>query len=248
MKIVIYSIPFGFGPTGKAITISEHLKGTHKIKLATFGHSLQLAEKLSDIDIIDVKSRCFSEWDKQIFEEADLIISIMDLRFVKFVSENYPNLIIVFFDSLFWWRKNFHEFPLESNAYYILQIFPGVLKKVELIPFKYRNKFEISTPLIFQYNIAPKINENSKVVIHLGGVSSLIVDWNRYEAYFITIINCIVNSIQKKEIKVVGNSQLMEALKNYVFDKKIEFLCLPHSEFQILINDSFTTVHFLGEF
>ena len=234
-NILIYSIPFGFGPTGKAIAIANELSVSHNVTLTSFKHSLQIIGKNDRIKIIDCKTRNFSEWNSKIFQKTDLIISIMDLRLINFISENFPHIKTVFVDSLFWWRKSLSDIPFQNCNLFLLQTFPGVGEKIEEVPKEYRNKFFEVSPILSENKVVmDESEETDSILLHFGGVNSLIAQWEMYKQYFEFITSIVINyaKVYKSILTVTGNSDLMKHLKKYFrSEENILFQCLDNSVF-----------------
>lgn len=233
-KILIYSIPYGYGPTGKAIAIANELSPMHMVTLTSFHHSLQIMEGCNNVKIIDCKSRNFSEWDRAIFTDIDILISVMDLRLIKFVAVHFPHIRTVFVDSLFWWRKTFDEIPFDTCDLFLIQTFPGVAERIEQIPLAYRDKFYEVSPITTMYNTPAITHAPNHIVLHFGGVNSLIAHWTMYTEYFEYITETVFQRIRDSDITltVAGNQDLM----NYLTAKYSD---LPASTFQCLSNRSF---------
>ncbi len=141
-RILIYSIPFGFGPTGKSIVLANNLSKTHDVQILTFSHSLHLLKKSTyGMNIFDCHSRDIEQWNPSLFEGIDTFISIMDLQVIRSVKTKYRHIKTIFIDSLLSWRineslTNFYE-GIEFIDFYIAQYFPGI--ESHILPEKYRN-------------------------------------------------------------------------------------------------------------
>ncbi len=234
-NILIYSIPFGFGPTGKAIAIANQLSAFNNVTLTSFKHSLQIIGENDRINVIDCKTRNFSEWDTEIFQTTDLLISIMDLRLINYVSENFPQIKTVFIDSLFWWRKSLLDIPFQNCDLFLLQTFPGVKERIEDVPKIYRNKFIEVSPILSENKIPERnINKIDNFLLHFGGVNSLIAQWEMYKQYFEFISSIVINYTKAHNsiLTVTGNIDLMKHLENYFpLEENIVFQCLDNAEF-----------------
>ena len=241
-NILIYSIPFGFGPTGKAIAIANELSAFHNVTLTSFKHSLQIIGENDRIKIVDCKTRNFSEWNLEIFQNTDLLISIMDLRLINYVSENFPHIKTVFVDSLFWWRKSLSDIPFQNCNLFLLQTFPGVREKIEEVPKDYLSKFfEVSPILSVNKVVADDSKEADGILLHFGGVNSLIAQWEMYKQYFEFITSIVINyaKVHKSILTITGNSDLMKHLKNHFeLEENILFQCLDNDEFHKKLSET----------
>lgn len=231
-NVLVYSIPFGFGPTGKAIVIAKELAKAYSVTLITYQHSLQITEQIEDVEIVDCGTRDFSCWDKGIFEKVDILISIMDLKLLDFVSKNFPDIKTVFVDSLFWWRKSLSDLPFDSCSLFILQSYPGVAEKLKEVPDELRCKFYEVGPILSVDEFDS--DKNGHLLLHFGGVSSLIAKWEWYLLYFEVITSVVIDYAVRYglELEIAGNSDLMTHLKNRFGAKwGISFSCLNHHDF-----------------
>lgn len=234
-NVIVYSIPFGFGPTGKAIVIANELARNHSVTLITYQHSLQITTQIEYVEILDCQTRNFFFWDTKIFEKTDVLISIMDLRLLDFVAKKFPNIKTVFVDSLFWWRKSLSDLPFDSCSLFILQSYPGVTEKLKEVPAKFISKFyEVGPILSANKAVENESQETDSILLHFGGVNSLIAQWEMYKQYFEFITSIVIKyaKTHKCILIVTGNIDLMTELKHcFQFEENTLFQCLDNGEF-----------------
>ncbi|HAH54175.1 MAG TPA: hypothetical protein DCM02_02525 [Flavobacterium sp.] len=246
-KILIYSIPFGFGPTGKAIILANHLKKKHDVHIASFGHSLHLIKKsIHDINIWDCRSRNIEEWDAYLLEDVDTLISIMDLQLVRSVKTKYPNVITIFIDSLLSWRvdEDSHNF-LEDVImvdFYIAQYFPGIENQIlqtrlpELI-----KKLYIVCPIISKNDtFSLKNGVDDCLLIHYGGVNSPVVTFEQYLPFLKNTTEAIIKEFYgKKRLFFAGNIDLMKYFQGFFKEYSCAvFDCFSHNDFKQVLSRS----------
>jgi len=245
-KVFIYSIPFGFGPTGKAITIAKRLKATHSVTIASFGHAINLLNKsLEGVQILDCHSREVHLWPQEILNEANIFISIMDLRVVKQFASLYPQRKIIFVDSLLWWRT-LHPNSIEHIDFYVTQYFPGVNEVIAKLPEP--KLFHIVSPIIgTDFLDAPKLKRQPMILVHYGGLSSPVIKFIHYEPYITKLTDTFIEYSTKfdgLDIVVSGNQEAMDLLKiRFRNIQNAHFECLPYDSFQkcLALADCFIT-------
>lgn len=241
-KILLYSIPFGFGPTGKAIVIASHLSKTHNVQIATFANSLHLFKKsISGMNIFDCHSRNTDDWKACLFQEIDTLISIMDLQVIRSVKSKYPHIKTVFIDSLLSWRideswSNFLE-DIKFIDFYIAQYFPGT----ETLQEKYPNIHIVSPILSKEVIFKNKSKLNSDhLLIHYGGLSSPSVTFQQCLPFLERTTEIIINEFYAKtRLVFAGNIELMEYLRTFFKDfSNVIFDCFSHTSFQEFLSQS----------
>lgn len=241
-KIGIYAIPFGFGPIGKAMSLAAELNKLHDVTIITFDHALQIAERNRNLyKIVDCECRDFEKWGSNIFDRIELFISIMDLRFIAYLIKNHPIKRTIFVDSLFWWRKNLNDFDIENTEGFIIQSFPGVAETLKQVSEKYLYKFNIVSPIVYDYQIKPNTTKSNYYLLHFGGVSSLIINWNEYKPYFRMIFDIVYKYIEKSDLNLIvaGNQDVLNYLNTDHNSDVVRFICGSHYEFQgLLINST----------
>ncbi len=241
-KVLIYSIPFGFGPTGKAIVLANHLNKVHDVQIATFANSLHLLKKSTfGMDVFDCHSRDINEWKVCLFEEIDTFISIMDLKVIRSVKTKYPHIKTIFIDSLLSWRideslSNFLE-DIKFIDFYIAQYFPGT----EILQEKYQN-IHIVSPLLnkdFTFGDRSKVDGNH-LLIHYGGLSSPSVNFQQYLPFLEKTTEIIIKEFYKKiRLIFAGNIELMKYFQIVFKDfSDVVFDCFSHSSFQEVLSQS----------
>jgi hypothetical protein len=243
-NVLIYSIPFGFGPAGKAIILANHLKKNYNVRIATFSHSLHLLKKSTNgISIFDCYSRNINEWDIALFDGVDTFISIMDLQVIRSVKIKYPHIKTIFVDSLFSWRMNESLGSLIEDIrfvdFYIAQYFPRI--KNQFSTEKTFKNIYIVSPLIDRYcNFVNENKTNNNLLIHYGGVSSPIINFRQLLPFLEKTTETIIREFHKKiPLFFAGNIELMKHLK-IVFSEfsDVVFDCFEHNKFQKILSQS----------
>lgn len=253
-KILIYSIPFGFGPTGKAIILANYLRKIHDVKISTFSHSLHLLKKSTyGVDVFDCHSRNVEEWDNSLFENVDTFISVMDLQAIRLVKTKYPHIKTIFIDSLLSWRldESLNQL-LEDTKFvdcYIAQYFPGI--EDQILQTKYHENIHVVAPLLDKnFTLEYKVRNNNSncpteqvsdsLLIHYGGLSSPVIDFDRCLPFLEKTTEIIIKEFHKSmRLIFAGNIKLMKYLR-VVFNQfpDVEFDCFSHSDFQEVLSQA----------
>lgn len=240
-KVVIYSIPFGFGPTSKAITIANRLKSFHEVFLLSFGHTIQLLKNsINDVPIFDCKTREVDKWKNLNFYDCDIFICIMDLQVLNNFKIIYPKIKNIFIDSLSWWREFAQINDSENIDYYIAQYFPGVPKLTNTLD---NSRFYVVSPIMEPFNdVSERFDQLPKILVHYGGISSPIIDSLDYLPFLIKTTEMLIQALTKLgkcNLVFTGNLNAMEILRSYFRNNEnTSFSCLPHHEFQKRMSES----------
>ncbi|MEZ4667560.1 MAG: hypothetical protein R3E39_06540 [Anaerolineae bacterium] len=236
-NVLIYAVPFGFGPTGKAITIATELHGDHNVKVTTYGIPFALLDKsLSSVVVVDCLARDVHLWPTNLLDGIDVFFSLMDLKVAEMVKALKPEVKIVFIDSLLWWISHQITIPPYIDCY-IAQYFPGI---EQTIAARLPNPIHVVSPIT---KLAPHKSNNvqNSVVVHLGGISSPVLPVDSYLDFLSGLAEVLLQLAQQSSFQwiVTGNPNAM-AIMQHQLDATaiIRFECLAHDEFVQLISES----------
>ncbi len=201
-KVLVYSIPFGSGPTAKALVIAERLRRQHSVQLATYSHGLDLARRSgSGLSVIDTAGRGIGELKPILDEGLDVLVSVMDLTVARLVKEYSPGTAVVFVDSLLSWRL--HEYPdlalgdLDVVDLYIAQYDPGL--DLEQLSSRLRppgDWLHLVLPLVVPVGPASVEEHGSGLLLHYGGVSSPVAAARRYMRFIRSTTSVVLDVVR----------------------------------------------------
>jgi hypothetical protein len=111
LSIIIWCLPYGFGPSSKALTLANELTDWHDVTIVTYGDSIYFVRnsvKYINVTVIDAGSRsniCNTLMDIKSQKDVNLFISIMDYNVFDDINSCFKDIRFVFFDMLWGWRK-----------------------------------------------------------------------------------------------------------------------------------------------
>lgn len=245
-KVLIYSIPFGSGPAGKALALAHYLKSKHEVVLASYSHSVHLLKISSaELDVFDCGSRGSDELMSIIDDGIGVFISMMDVRVANLVKKARPNTRVILIDSLLSWRlKEYSAVSLsdfDAIDSHVCQYVPGV--EPEVLESKLGNnldKLHIIGPLVRR----PAFNGNSNVgrraLVHFGGLVSPILEWHSYKVFVDIVTEHVLSHyLHDCELTFSGAERVMRYLrKRFGKQVNVSFGCLPYLMFQEVIAGS----------
>ncbi len=234
--IVLYSIPFGLGPTGKAIVLAQRLSHHHKVVLMTFGDAVHLARASLPYDsVVDCKSRSILAFADQL-QGAHMFISVMDLAAAAEVKRHYPRMHVVMVDSLLFWR--IQEYPADSFDLlrlvdtYVAQYFLGTDEaRVRMFFGDYVSKLHVAKPIVtHQRGCAVR---RRSAVLHFGGVSSPVLPSHSYTCFIRKVTVAAQDALDGEQMLVAGsNSAVCEIGGRRDEAHQLRVQSLPYDDFQ----------------
>src|SRR3989344_3460854 len=165
--IVIFSNPFGYGPTGKSIALADALLelGLKNIILAG---SVFIHEIVPDhIKYIKIDERNENEIRNLLRGINNPLVISSQNRFSVKVAHSLK-IPSAFVDGLAWFWKKIPSDHLIADEIFWLR-YPGIENKV---PFGYRNIHIVPAAI----NIKSKKVKRDQILIHLGGCMNPITD------------------------------------------------------------------------
>jgi hypothetical protein len=239
-KILIYSIPFGFGPTGKALVIANHLRVEHEVTLASFAQGYELiCRSAAGLDTVDMHSREIANLHHLFEQGVDVFVSIMDLRIVRSVKHLSPKTKVVFVDSLLSWRLQEYSAQVLSDAdavdLYVAQYDYG-LDSASLIEKFGANleKLHIVRPLLNRLSDEPgPSTARDGLIIHLGGVGSPVIAPSEYVPFIRQTAATLLSHVSSARPIIVASGPHLASLLS------MEFLGISHARIECMAYDQF---------
>ena len=229
--IVIFSNPFGYGPTGKAVAIAKEL-------LARAYHSDVIFAGGSFVrEIIPHEIRC-ADIDER--NEAEIIELLKGLENPLVVSSQnrFPiyagkrmGLRTAFLDGLAWFWKEIPEDHFLADEIFWMK-YPGIEKK---IPRGIKNIHVVSAVI----DVESKNADRSQTLIHLGGCKNPLTDIFP-KTYLDLLITPLSTNASKYEIKILGGENVVSYLRKLAPNLKAE--SVEHDQF---IKELDRSAHFI---
>lgn len=228
-KILLFSNPFGYGPTITLLHIVEELTSRTHVKLIVVGKDNGLCKEIfmrskhpKNIDWVDLDERNYDEVKALIYKNQNaLIISILNRFCVRAAHElNIPNVLI---DFLSWfWDSPAEEYKLADKY------FTNNLNK----PVRNINQNIIDIPIIL--GPVPPIMEKkdrSIILINIGGAQNPLVKGipKKYLKFLGEMINKL--DFGNSEVFIAGGESAMKYVNQVVVNKNYNIGSIPHEQF-----------------
>lgn len=224
--IVIFSNPFGYGPTGHAISVAQaFLKKLKEVKVLFAGGSMCHEILPTSITSVFV--------DERSQESIEGLLAKIDKPFVigsqnRFCIKAARKLGIpcAFIDPLAWfWREIPDEHLLANEIFWIN--YPGIENKL----LKSRSNIHLIRGIA---STTPKIlKRDDKLLIHLGGakyplVSDLPKNYLRLTA---RCLNKIAQVNSYRRILLVSSADVVNYFKSLPIENGVEYVTFKHDQF-----------------
>lgn len=230
--IVIFSNPFGFGPTSHALSLmTQLLKTTQNAEIIFAGSGLCM-EMFANIRV-----KKFNINERNIDEVEDFLKKIENPHVLacqnKFcvIAAKRLGIPCAYLDILAWfWNEIPDDHFLADNIFWIN--FPEIERRV---PVNAKNIHIVSGIVDPVENILPKKNQ---LLVHIGGAKYPYT--NEIQKPYLELLVKgldILDSI-KEDILIAGGRESMEFIKQIVKNKKVYFRPLSHEEFIAEISQS----------
>jgi len=223
--IVIFSNPFGYGPTGNAIPILYSLLEKIKDVDIVFAGSNLCMEIVSDIP---VKKICLDERNESEIEnylktlENPYVIASQNKFCIKVAKK--LSIPCSYIDILAWfWKEIPQDHFLADEIFWIK--FPGIEKKIP----KGKNNIHIVSSIIT--TIPLTAGKTNKLTIHIGGAKYPLLDNTPYS--YLNLISKGLNALKTNfdRILFVAGTEAINYLKQKVTNEKILLASLPKDKF-----------------
>ncbi|MFH1049240.1 MAG: hypothetical protein V1732_06290 [Patescibacteria group bacterium] len=223
--IVVFSNPFGYGPTANAIPVIENLLTAVKEIDIIFAGS-RLCREIIDNDqikIVDIDERSRDQI-KFFLKTLDNphIISFQNRFAIK--AAKALNLRSAFLDILAWfWNEIPQEHLLADIIFWIR--FPGIEKKMPL-----SRKIYVVSGII---TVLPNLKKKNQLMIHIGGAKYPFS--NNAPTNYLNLLADALNGFSCKNIYkstlFIGGSEAIEYIKQKSINRDIIFASLSQKEF-----------------
>ncbi len=223
--IVIFSNPFGYGPTGNAIPVLYSLLKKVKDTDIIFAGSDLCMEIISDVPVkkIFVDERNEEQIEKFLETIENPYVIASQNKFSIKVAKKL-SIPCAYIDILAWfWKKIPDDHFLADEIFWIK--FPGIEKRI----LKNKNNIHIVSSII---TVTPSTTKkNRKLTIHIGGAKYPLFDGIPYS--YLNLIAKGLNALKTNfdEILFVAGTEAIDYLKQKVTNNKIVLTSLPKNEF-----------------
>lgn len=219
--IVIFSNPFGYGPTGKAIAIAEaFIKSGYKDILFA-GNSFVQEIIPRHIKSITVDERSEDEITNVLRQIKNPVVISSQNRFAVHAAKSL-DIPSAFVDGLAWFWKKIPTDHLIADEVFWMN-YPHIKDKLP----KNFDKIHIVPAII---DVENDISDRNKILIHIGGCKNPLTDI--FPKYYLDILaNSLSNFFDADKIIVTGGAEAIEYLKSKLIKNKIKIVSLKHHEF-----------------
>lgn len=235
--IVIFSNPFGYGPTGSVIPVLRSLLGQVKDADVVFVGSGLCLEIISGVPvkIVHLDERDEVEIENYLKTLSNAYVISSQNRFCIKVAKKL-NIPCAFIDVLAWfWREIPADHLLADEIFWIK--FPRIENSVP----KDKNNIHLVSSIIATTSGGLKENQ---LIVHIGGAKYPLMDHLPYQ--YLNLISKGLNSIKAgepfKRILVVGGAESVNYLRQKVTNMDITLCSLPQDKF---INELERSSHLL---
>ena len=220
--IVIFSNPFGYGPTGKAIAIAEAFINSGYKNIIFAGNSFVQEIIPKYITFISVDERNENEIIKILRQIENPVVISSQNRFAIRAAK-FLDIPSAFLDGLAWFWKQIPADHLIADEIFWMD-YPHIKDKLP----KNFDKIHVVPGII---NIKTDTGERNQILIHIGGCKNPLD--NTFPKYYLNILadslSNLFDGIDK--ILVTGGSEAIEYLKSKLIKNKIKIVSLKHHEF-----------------
>lgn len=167
--IIVFSNPFGYGPTGNAIPVLEHLSKIQDIDLIFAGSGLCLEILPSKFKTVVLNERNELEIEKFLAGFDNPYVIGIQNRFSINVCKR-KNIPCAFVDILAWFWKKIPEEHLIADEIFWLD-FGDMKNKPE-----YNEKIHLISGIVEKHKFEKHINYKDRIIVHIGGANYPVID------------------------------------------------------------------------
>lgn len=220
--IVIFSNPFGHGPTGKAIAIAKAFINSGYKNIIFAGNSFVQEIVPEYITFISVDERDEDEIIKILRRIEDPVVISSQNRFAIRAAK-FLGIPSAFLDGLSWFWKQIPADHLIADEIFWMS-YPHIKDKLP----KNFDKIHVVPGII---NIEADMSERNQILIHIGGCKNPLD--NTFPKYYLNILaNSLCNLLDGvNTVLVTGGFEVVEYLKSKIVKNKIKIVSLKHHEF-----------------
>lgn len=198
-NILIFSNPFGYGPSGKALSIARYIHDNNKnvvVYLCGGSHFKSIAgNKYKYIELDERNEQMILDAVNKISGEKFIISS--QNRIVTRVAKKYK-IPCAFLDGLAWFWKDIPDDHYFADVIFWLN-YPNIKKK---LPLKHRKKIFIIHGIVDRINKPHITNRNGGVLFYIGGCKNTLTP---LPENYLNLINALFELFLKnngKKIKI----------------------------------------------
>jgi len=219
--IVIFSNPFGYGPTGKAIAIAEAFINRGYKNIIFAGNSFVQEIIPGYITSICVNERNEDEIIKMLRQIKNPVVISSQNRFAIRVAKSL-GLRSAFLDGLSWFWKQTPTDHLIADEIFWMD-YPHIKDKLP----KNFDKIHIVPGII---DVRADVGEQTQILIHIGGCKNPLD--NTFPKYYLDILTGSLSNLSDiDKILITGGSEAIEYLKSKLPKNRMRMASLRHHEF-----------------
>lgn len=219
--IVIFSNPFGYGPTGKAIAIAEaFIKSGYK-DIIFAGNSFVQEIIPRHIKSITIDERNEDEITNVLRQIENPVVISSQNRFAIHAAKSL-DIPSAFLDGLAWFWKKIPTDHLIADEIFWMN-YPHIKDKLP----KNFDKIHIVPAII---DVENDVSNRDQILIHIGGCKNPLTD-TFPKCYLNILANSLSNFFDADKIIVTGGAEAVEYLKSKLIKNKIKIVSLKHHKF-----------------
>lgn len=223
--IVIFSNPFGFGPSSHAFSIITRLLKRTKNSNIIFAGSELCMEILSGLNVkkVSVDERDIKEVENFLQKIKNPYVIACQNKF-SIIAANNLGIPCAYLDILAWfWKEIPKDHFLADEIFWIN--FPEIRNRLPVN----NDNIHIIHGIMDSVNTA--IHKKNQILVHIGGAKYPYS--NQIQKPYLQLLARALNVLDSTDyyVLVVGGCESMEFMKNIIKNKKIQFKVLSHNEF-----------------
>jgi hypothetical protein len=232
--IVIFSNPFGYGPTGKAIAIAEAFINSGYINIIFAGNNFVQEIVPFSITSISVDERNEDEIIKVLKQIENPMVVSSQNRFAIRAAKSL-DVPSAFLDGLAWfWKEVPHDHLIADEIFWMN--YPHIKDKLP----KNSNKIHIVPAIV---DVKNNVDKKDKILVHIGGCKNPLTEV--FPKYYLDILAKGLSNISNADkVTITGGVEAIEYLKSLLLEdkSKIKAVSLKHHEF---IHELSESKHFI---
>ncbi len=223
-KIILFSNPFGYGPTTTLIHIAEELLKRTDVELIVAGKEDGLCREIfknstKDIPWQDVNERDIGEIKRFLSSQENCaVISILNRFSIQVANELGIPCVLIDFLAWFW------EKPAQEYGYADIYFTNYLGREIRQI-----NNHTIDVPIIL--GPIPQRNEEDIILINIGGSQNPLVEG--IPVNYLTLFSKIINGLNFKGSKVfiAGGIKATDFIRSQISDSSYNIASYQHKDF-----------------
>lgn len=233
--IVIFSNPFGYGPTGKAIAIGKEFIGNGYSNVTFAGSSFVREIVPPSLTFVGVNERDEKDIGNLLRATPNPVVISSQNRFAIKAARSL-NIPCAFIDGLSWFWKEIPEDHLIADEIFWMN-YPGLEKKLS----KSTRAIHLVPAIIDIQSTSPI---RSQILIHLGGCRNPLM--NIFPKNYLDLLSNALSGIShQSSLMITGGVEVINYLKTKLLpitENKIVLASLKHDEFTTELDRS---IHFV---